>query len=142
MLLALVIGLLLPVQVGINVELARRVASPITAGLISFTVGTAILIFCVWAMRISLPSWNTVAAFPSWLWLGGLIGALAVFGGIVAGPRIGLLALVALVLAGQLVASLLLDHYGWLGFPIRELSWGRVTGSALLLVSVVLIHKY
>jgi len=142
MLLALVIGLLLPVQVGINVELARRVASPVTAGLISFTVGTAVLIFCVWAMRISLPSWNMVAAFPSWLWLGGLIGALAVFGGIVAGPRIGLLALVALVLAGQLIASLLLDHYGWLGFPVRELSWGRVTGSALLLASVVLIHKY
>ena len=142
MLLALVIGLLLPVQVGINVELARRVASPVTAGLISFTVGTAVLIFCVWAMRISLPSWNTVVAFPSWLWLGGLIGALAVFGGIVAGPRIGLLALVALVLAGQLIASLLLDHYGWLGFPVRELSWGRVTGSALLLASVVLIHKY
>ena len=71
-----------------------------------------------------------------------MIGALAVFGGIVAGPRIGLLALVALVLAGQLIASLLLDHYGWLGFPVRELSWGRVTGSALLLASVVLIHKY
>ena len=142
MLLALVIGLLLPVQVGINVELARRVASPVTAGLISFTVGTAVLIFCVWAMRISLPSWNMVTAFPIWLWLGGLIGALAVFGGIVAGPRIGLLALVALVLAGQLIASLLLDHYGWLGFPVRELSWGRVTGSALLLASVVLIHKY
>ena len=50
MLLALVIGLLLPVQVGINVELARRVASPVTAGLISFAVGTAVLIFCGWAM--------------------------------------------------------------------------------------------
>ena len=142
MLLALVIGLLLPVQVGINVELARRVASPVTAGLISFAVGTAVLIFCGWAMRISMPSWNTVAAFPAWLWLGGLIGALAVFGGIVAGPRIGLLALVALVLAGQLIASLFLDYYGWLGFPVQELSWGRVTGSALLFASVVLIHKY
>ena len=142
MFLALVIGLLLPAQVGINAELARRVSSPVTAGLISFAVGTVVLLICGWGLRITLPTWSTIAAFPAWLWLGGFIGALAVFGGIVAGPRIGFLSLVALVMVGQLAASLLLDHHGWLGFPVRELSWGRVSGSALLLVAVLLIHKY
>ena len=49
MFLALVIGLLLPAQVGINAELARRVSSPVTAGLISFAVGTVVLLICGWA---------------------------------------------------------------------------------------------
>lgn len=141
-LLALAVGLVLPLQVGINAELARRVSSPITASFFSFTVGTIGLLVCLWIARVPWPGWSTVAAFPSWLWLGGLIGAFAVFGGIVSGPKIGFLALVSLVLAGQLVASLILDQNGWLGFPVRELSWGRISGSVLLLVAVTLIHKY
>ena len=141
-LLALAVGFMLPLQVGINAELARRLSSPIAASFFSFTVGTIGLLISVWAVRFPWPSWSTVAMFPTWLWLGGLIGAFAVFGGVVSGPKVGFLALVALVLAGQLVASLIMDHNGWLGFPIRELSWGRISGSFLLLIAVILIHKY
>ena len=141
-LVALAIGLLLPLQVGINAELAQRVSSPITASFFSFAVGTIGLMICLWVSRVPWPDWNTVTTFPAWLWLGGLIGAFAVFGGIISGPKIGLLSLVARVLTGQLVASLIMDHNGWLGLPVRELSLGRTLGSVLLLVAVILIHKY
>ena len=140
--LALAVGVMLPIQVGINSELARRVSSPITASLFSFSVGTIGLLICVWIARVPWPGWIAMTTFPAWLWLGGLIGAFAVFGGVVSGPKIGFLALAALVLAGQLVASLILDHNGWLGFPIREMSLGRISGSILLLIAVILIHKY
>ena len=139
---ALAIGLLLPIQVGINAELAQRISNPITASLISFIVGTVGLMICLLVSRAPLPDWSTVTTLPTWLWLGGFIGAFAVFGGIVSGPKIGLLSLVALVLTGQLLASLIMDHYGWLGFPVRELSLGRISGSFLLLVAVILIQKY
>ena len=141
-LVALAIGLLLPLQVGINAELAQRVSSPITASFFSFAVGTVGLLICICIMRISWPGWSIVTTFPAWLWLGGLMGAFAVFGSIISGPKIGFLALVALVLAGQLMASLILDHNGWLGFPSKEISWGRISGTILLLIAVVLIHKY
>ena len=141
-LLALAIGLLLPIQVGINTELAQRISSPVVASFFSFAVGTISLMICLWVLRDPWPDLNTVSSIPKWLWLGGFIGAFAVFGGIVSGPKIGLLSLVALVLAGQLLASLILDHYGWLGFPVRELSFGRISGSVLLLIAVILIHKY
>ena len=139
---ALAIGLLLPIQVGINTELAHRISSPVTASFFSFAVGMVGLIICVWASKEPWPDLITMTTLPKWLWLGGLIGAFAVFGSIISGPKIGFLSLVALVLAGQLLASLFLDHYGWLGFPIRELSLGRISGSALLLIAVILIHKY
>ena len=141
-LLALAIGLLLPIQVGINTELAQRISSPVTASFFSFAVGTIGLMICLWFLRDPWPDLNTITTVPKWLWLGGLIGAFAVFGSIISGPKIGFLSLVALVLAGQLLASLILDHYGYLGFPIRELSLGRISGSVLLLVAVILIHKY
>ena len=140
--LALAIGLMLPFQVGINAELAGRVSSPITASFFSFAVGTIGLMICLWILRAPWPDLNTVATFPAWVWLGGLIGAFAVFGGVISGPKIGLLSLVALVLTGQLLASLIMDHNGWFGFPVRELSLGRISGSALLLIAVILIHKY
>ena len=141
-LLALAIGSLLPIQVGINTELAQRISSPVTASFFSFAVGTIGLMICLWFLRDPWPDLNTITTVPKWLWLGGLIGAFAVFGSIISGPKIGLLSLVALVLAGQLLASLILDHYGWLGFPVRELSFGRISGSVLLLIAVILIHKY
>ena len=141
-LLALAVGLMLPLQVGINAELAKRLSSPVTASFFSFAVGSIGLLICILMTRAPWPSWSTVTTFPIWLWLGGLIGAFAVFGGVVSSPKIGFLALVAFVLAGQLVASLILDHNEWLGFPIRELSLGRISGSVLLLIAVILIHKY
>ena len=141
-LVALVIGLLLPVQVGINAELAQRVSSPITASLFSFAIGTVGLMLCLWFSQAPWPDLNTLTSLPKWLFLGGFIGAFAVFGGIISGPKIGLLSLVALVLAGQLMASIIMDHNGWLGFPTRELSFGRISGSLLLLIAVILIHKY
>jgi len=141
-LVALAIGLLLPLQVGINTELSQRVSSTIAASFFSFAVGTIGLMICFWVSRDPWPDLNTVTTLPKWLWLGGLIGAFAVFGSIVSGPKIGLLSLVALVLTGQLLASLIMDHNGWFGFPVRELSLGRISGSALLLIAVILIHKY
>ncbi len=136
-LVALAIGLLLPLQVGINTELSQRVSSPVAASF--FTIG---LMICFWVSRDPWPDLNTVTTLPKWLWLGGIIGAFAVFGSIISGPKIGLLSLVVLVLTGQLLASLIMDHNGWFGFPVRELSLGRISGSALLLIAVILIHKY
>ena len=141
-LVALAIGLLLPLQVGINTELSQRLSSTVAASFFSFAVGTIGLMIYFWVSRDPWPSLNTVTTLPKWLWLGGLIGAFAVFGSIISGPKIGLLSLVALVLTGQLLASLIMDHNGWFGFPVRELSLGRISGSALLLIAVILIHKY
>jgi len=60
----------------------------------------------------------------------------------VVGPRIGGLALLALIISGQLGASIVFDHFGWLGFPVREISLGRVGGVVLLAAGVYLVQKF
>ena len=140
--LAFLIGILLPIQVGINLELARYINSPVLAAFISFLVGGFCLLIGAFAVKAPFPTWNQVVSLPCWTWTGGLIGAIAVLGSIVAGPKIGALVLVSLLLAGQLVASILIDHYGWLGFSVQKIDFQRLLGVVLLVGGFLLIRKY
>ena len=139
--LAFFVGVLLPVQVGVNAELARHIHSPVLAALVSFLVGSICLVFSAAVLKSPLPTWNNLISLPSWLWTGGLIGALVVLGSILAGPKIGALALVSLLLAGQLIASIIIDHYGWLGFSFHKMNFQRLLGVVLLVGGFLLIHK-
>jgi bacterial/archaeal transporter family-2 protein len=136
------IGFLLPVQVGINSELARFVNSPVLAATVSFLVGGLCLLISLVLLKIPFPSMGIVSAMPIWSWGGGLIGAAVVLGSIIAGPKIGALALVGVLLAGQLIASVLIDHFGWLGFPMQKMSGIRLAGIVFLVGGFLLIRKH
>jgi bacterial/archaeal transporter family-2 protein len=110
--LAFLAGAALPLQVGLNGELSRRVGSPVRASLISFAVGTLVLALLTAVAFRGWPSPGKLAHVPWWAWLGGTLGAFYVLGSIVTGPRIGALAFVAAVVAGQSVASVVLDNFG------------------------------
>ena len=139
--LAFFVGFLLQVQVGINAELAQFVNSPLLAALVSFIVGVLCLLASVVFLKVPFPWFGKFAVMPIWVWGGGLIGAVVVLGSILAGPKIGMLALVGLLLAGQLVASVLMDHFGWFGFPIQKMSEARWVGILLLVGGFFLIRK-
>ena len=139
--LAFFVGVLLPVQVGVNAELAKHIQSPVLAALISFLVGSIFLMFSAAFLKTSFPTWDNIISLPSWFWTGGLIGALVVLGSILVGPKIGALALVATLLAGQLIASIIIDHYGWLGFSFHKMNFQRLLGVILLVGGFLLIQK-
>jgi bacterial/archaeal transporter family-2 protein len=139
--LAFFLGGLLPIQVGVNAELAKYINSPILAALVSFLVGGVCLILGALIFKAPLPTLNQVTSLPTCLWGGGMIGAAVVLGSILAGPKIGALALVSLLLAGQLVVSVLIDHYGWLGFPIQKTNIQRLVGVLLLVGGFLLVRK-
>jgi len=140
-LLGLGVGTGLVVQVGMNSTLRAQLGSPIVAALISFLVGSAALALYALLMRSPLPVRSQVAAVPGWAWFGGLLGAFYVASSVVVGPRLGAATLLALVVLGQLVTSLLVDHFGWLGFPHHPLTLVRVAGALLLFAGVVLITR-
>jgi transporter family-2 protein len=141
LLLALVAGVLLPVQAGVNAQLRSDVGSPLTAALVSFLVGTAGLVTAVVIARAPMSLRSAWAISPGWHWVGGLIGALYVVATIVLAPRLGAATLMAAVVAGQMIASLLLDHYGLLGFPVHPISPIRVLGAALVIGGVIMVQR-
>ena len=90
--------------------------------------------------RVGLPAAGWIGRAPYWHWTGGLLGATFVTSAVVLAPRLGAATLVAAVVAGQMVGSLLLDHYGVVGYPQHSLSIERVTGGMLVMTGVALIQ--
>lgn len=140
--LALAAGIVLTVQVGVNAVARKFLASSAeAAALLSFVVGTFALIAYMSATRTPWPARTSFTALPLWAWTGGLLGAFYVVTTTLVGPRLGAAASLCLVVLGQLLAALLVDHFGWLGFPQHSISLVRVAGVALLLAGVVLITR-
>lgn len=140
-LMVILAGALLPTQAGINFKLSQAVNNNILAALISFLVGTAgLALYYVLFHLKPLPT-QSVASYPWWIWIGGLCGAFYVATTIIAAPRLGATVMFSFFLTGQMVASLILDHYGLIGFPVKELSEWRILG-VVLVVSGALMIKY
>ncbi len=139
---ALAAGVLVPLQAGINTSLAQRTGSSLSAALISFSVGTLALVLTLVFSRTHWPKVGVFGEIPPGLWLGGLCGAILVWASIICAPKLGAATLISLIIAGQLTASLVFDHFGWLGFPVHELSSGRVLGLVLLATGILLIKKF
>ena len=141
-LLTLVAGCLMPIQPGINSLLSDATSGPYMASFISFAVGTAALFACCLVMRLSFPTMQTVMDVPWWYWTGGLLGAVFVTVTVMVAPRLGAVNMLTYLIAGQMLASLILDHYGLVGFPQHSMNLWRVLGVVFLVAGVVLIKKF
>jgi len=86
------------------------------------------------------PAAERVSSAPWWVWLGGALGAFYVLGSIVAAPRLGAVTLFVVILAGQALASLAVDHFGWVGFEEHPVNALRLAGVALLAAGVALVR--
>jgi transporter family-2 protein len=135
------IGGLLALQVGLNAVMRSHTGTALSAALINFVIGSVALAAVLLATRGPLPTGAQLAGAPWWAWLAGLGGAAYVASSAVLGPLIGGAAFLACVVAGQMAGSLLLDHYGWIGFPERPITTARLIGAALVVVGVVLLAR-
>jgi transporter family-2 protein len=140
--LAFVAGFCLPTQAGINTQLNQWSQSAILAATISFSVGTIGLIVYALCVRIPWPAVDTISSHPWWIWTGGLLGAYFVAATIVLAPKLGATSMIAMIIAGQLTTSVVIDHFGWLGYQMHPISGERILGVFLLLGGVVLVRLF
>ena len=140
--LTLLAGFVIPTQAGINAQLSLWTNSPVLASTISFAVGTVVLIIYSFVARIPLPTLTTAGAQPWWVWTGGALGAYFVAATVFLAPKLGATTMVALLLAGQMVASLVLDHFGLLGYPVHPASFGRIIGVIMIAGGVLLVRIF
>ena len=140
--LTVLAGCLMPVQPAVNAVTAKLMSSPYLASFFSFLTGTLTLGIVCLALRLPWPDGKIVAGLPWWAWTAGPMGAFFVTITILAVPRLGTMSVMALLIAGQMAASLVMDHYGWLGVASQPISLGRVAGAVLLFAGVILIRKF
>ena len=141
-LFAIVAGVMLPVQAGLNSKLGEVTKSPIYATLISFVVGTVGLVVYMLLTQENWSSIKNTSDLPWYYWTGGLLGALYVAAIIILAPRLGVALTFGLTVAAQMVFSLVMDHYGWLGVPQHPVNWARVFGVALIVAGVAIVRSY
>src|SRR3954470_17962922 len=142
LLLAAAAGAMLPLQFGVNAQLAHWLGSPIRAAFVSFLVGAVALLVVAAFVRKPLPSLARLGDVPWWVWIGGLLGAFYVTGSIVTAPRLGAVTLAAAIIFGQTLASVLVDQFGWVGFEEQHATPGRLLGVLLVAVGVVLVRAF
>ncbi|OON63587.1 hypothetical protein B0920_09560 [Massilia sp. KIM] len=136
---AFCVGIAISVQAAVNSQLASAIgANSVVAALVSFGCGT--LVLCLAALaKGGLGA--TLAALPSvplWKFAGGFLGAAFVFGTVFLAPRIGLLSLVVLVIAGQLLTSMAIDHFGLIQMAARKVSPVRMAGALVVVAGVAI----
>jgi len=139
MLLAFLVGTGLVVQVGLNATASRVLGGALYGTLANFFIGLVALLLFFVASRHPLPSREAFAAVPIWAWLGGLLGAAYVGIATFAGPRLGALLLLSLTVGGQMLASVVVDHFGLLGFPQHPVTLTRLAGVVLLFAGIWLV---
>ena len=140
-LVAFIAGMGLSSQVGMNRTLGGRMNSPILATLTSFAIGTTALLVYVLATRPALPARSSLGGGPWWIWCGGLVGAAYLTAAAALSGRLGAAAWFGLIVTGQIVASLVLDHYGLVGFPKRPITPTKLLGAVVLLAGVALVLR-
>lgn len=144
--LALIAGAVLPVQGAINGLLRQDLGAPFVVGAISFAVATLsmalVLVLTLLLTDTAQPKLAGLVTMPWWGWLGAFCGATYVTTVFTAIPAIGTATTVGLTVAGQQIASLFVDRFGWFLLPKREISALRYGGVALLLAGVVLIRAF
>ncbi|UZE13363.1 DMT family transporter [Pseudomonas sp. B21-053] len=140
LLLAVIAGAVVPFQSAINANLNRGLGHPLWATLASLLVSLLVLLPIILALRLPLPSVAFISKAPLWMWAGGVFGVCFVALAVMLLPKLGASGFVVLALAGQVIASMVLDHFGLFGLLERQLTLPRVFGAVLLVAGVVLIQ--
>ncbi len=123
-----------------NAKLVTAVGSPLNAAFVSFAVGTVALGVLALILQ-ARPDVGAMKALPWWAWMGGLYGCAFVVSAAWGVPRLGVATTITVMIAGQLLLSLALDHFGALGVEKQPLSLGRIAGVALVIGGVVLVRR-
>ena len=141
LIIALAAGVALATQSAINTQLAKAMSGEaVIATFISFAVGTLVLFFIAWVKTDLWGNLSTVPSQPWWKLIGGILGAVVVFTTVLLAPKLGITAMLFFIIVGQLITAATIDHFGFIGMPIREVNITKFIG--LIIVAFGLVFYF
>lgn len=141
MLAAVVVGALVSAQPPLNAILSRALGSAYGASAISIFVAFLSILAVLAISGAGTLSRAALASVPWWVYLAGVVGAVFVASGVVIAPVTGALVFFVCVVTGQLLGSLLADHFGAFGLAVREITPQRLLGLALVVGGAILVQR-
>lgn len=140
--LAILAGAMIPFQSAMNAALGKSLHSAYFSALTVFMLAALALTVFTIITQQKPPGLQAFASAPSWSYLGGLLGSIYILLIILLAPKLGIGNVTVLVLLGQLLAALIIDHFGLLGASLHAFNWQRLLGAILLISGVYLIRKF
>ncbi len=140
--MAFISGAVLPIQAALNVEVGKAAKEPVFAAFASFLIGTLGLLAFLLVSGYQMPQLSQFKPLKWYVWLAGILGAFYVVAVIIGTPKLGTALTFGLVVTGQMLLSIILDHYGLFELPKDPLTWQKALGASLLILGVFLIRKF
>lgn len=140
-LLPVLVGVAITIQAGINSQLRLAIGNPLVASLISFLGGTLVLAIMVLFTKNNWPNPSLYSTVHLYKFSGGLLGVFVVFVALFTVKEIGAANMFVLIVAGQLLTALLMDHFGLLGMKGNPVSLQKLLGILLVVVGAFLVNK-
>jgi len=128
------------VQQALNATLRSELGSAFWAAFISYAAGMLTLLFVLVASREPWLAYSTIAKSSLPSWIGGVFGTVYIVASIMLLPRLGAMTVVALLITGQMLASVAFDHFGLFGLAQRPIDMYRAGGAVLLILGVLLVR--
>ncbi len=140
-LIALAAGAANPLQAGTNAQLNKQLGSPVWAAISVYVTGLLGVLVVQVFLRQPVPGAHVVTAVKPWAWLGGLVSIASTVAGLTLAQKMGSGVFTGLTLTASLVASVLLDQFGLIGFAQRSASPTRMIGCGLMIAGAWMISR-
>ncbi len=135
-------GVLQAMGSAMNAQLYRSLINPWLASLVSFALVVCFFLGAFAVLHKPLPSVQQVIGMPWWAPLAGVVGAVAVYAGLVLVGKVGAGPYTGLNVTAALITSIAIDHFGWLNVEMHRASPMRLLGAALMVGGVSLIARF
>jgi transporter family-2 protein len=139
--MSLVSGALIPVQASTNAAFSKATGNPIITALMVFAVGIIAVFGYILMARVPFPEIEQLKSAPAYGYLGGLIVAFYVIIITFITPRLGVAPAIGLIVTGQIIAAIVIDHLGWFNVTVRPLDLKRTIGALCMILGVYLVMK-
>ncbi|AJC22459.1 DMT family transporter [Pandoraea pulmonicola] len=137
---AVLAGAVVPFQAGGNAALGRALGHPLWATVASLLVSLVVVLPVLVGMRAGAPDLGAAVRGPWWLWIGGIAGVIYITAALLLTPRLGAANFIVCVVAGQVVASLVIDHFGLMGLGVKPANVMRIAGVALIVAGMLVVQ--
>lgn len=138
---AIFIGACISLQPPINGTMAGVLGSPLLAACISISISLLVVVLVWSTLGKGAGHLGQVKALPWWVLTGGVIGVVFVAGSVMVAPVLGIALFFVCVVAGQLLSSIAIDHFGAFGVQVKPISMMKLLGFALVLAGAALVHN-
>jgi bacterial/archaeal transporter family-2 protein len=130
------------IQAGANAQLRKSLDQPLLAALWVYSSALIALLIALPFTRLPGFAQSKAAEVPWWAWLGGLLSIMSTMAGLMLAEKMGSMFFTATTVTCSMVCSVLLDHFGWVGFEVHRVNPWRLVGCALLLAGLFLVSKF